>query len=80
MLAPAHGAALRSHRGIWLDAGSHDEYRLDLGATALRAALSRAGVSDEIVHFELFDGGHRGLGRRLPLGLAFLAELLAARP
>ena len=29
------------------------------------------------VHFELFDGGHRGLNRRLPLSLAFLAERLA---
>jgi len=76
-LAPAHAAALAGLRGIWIDAGSRDEYHLDLAATAFRAALAAAGVADASVHFELFDGGHRGLGRRLPLSLAFLAERLA---
>jgi S-formylglutathione hydrolase FrmB len=77
-LAPVHAEALRTSRGIWIDAGRNDEYRLDLGATAFSLALERAGVPAEHVHFELFEGGHRGLGRRYPLSLAYLAARLAA--
>jgi S-formylglutathione hydrolase FrmB len=76
-LAASHGEALRSLRAVWLDAGRSDEYRLDLGATALRRALEHAGVAADVLRFELFDGGHRGLGRRLPLSLAFLAGRLS---
>jgi S-formylglutathione hydrolase FrmB len=79
VLATRHVEAVRALRAVWLDAGRDDEYRLDLGTTALRAALARAGLADEACHFELFDGGHRGLGRRLPLSLAYLAERLAVR-
>ncbi len=67
---------LRGLRAIWIDAGRNDEYRLDLGAIAFRDAVSAAGVSDEVVHFELFDGTHRGTDWRYPLALAFLAERL----
>jgi len=76
-LAETRGDALRSSRAIWIDAGRHDEYRLDLAATAVRAAVAKAGVADELVHFELFDGGHRGLDRRFPESLAYLAGRLA---
>ncbi len=78
-LAAVHGEAVRGLRAVWIDAGARDEYRLDLGATALAAALRTAGLSHEVLHFELFPGGHRGLSRRLPLSLAFLAERLALR-
>ena len=74
--APLHSGALQGLRAVWIDAGTADEYRLDLGAVALLRALADAGVAAERIHFELFDGGHRGLGRRLPLSLAFLAERL----
>ncbi len=77
-LASAHPEAVRMLRAIWIDAGRNDEYRLDLGAVALREALLAAGAPGEAVRFELFDGGHRGLARRFPLSLAFLAERLAA--
>lgn len=76
-LAFAYGEALQGLRAIWIDAGRSDEYRLDLGATAFRDAVEAAEVPDEIIRFELFDGGHRGLSRRFPLSLAFLAERLA---
>jgi S-formylglutathione hydrolase FrmB len=78
-LAAVRGEAVRGLRAVWIDAGARDEYRLDLGATALAAALRTAGLSHEVLHFELFPGGHRGLSRRLPLSLAFLAERLALR-
>jgi Putative esterase len=76
-LAATHGDALRAARGIWIDAGRNDEYHLDLGAEAFRQAVARAGVPDEVVHFELFDGTHRGTTWRYPLSLAFLSERLA---
>jgi S-formylglutathione hydrolase FrmB len=75
-MAPQHAEALRAARGIWIDAGRNDEYFLDLGAVAFRDAVSRAGVPDERVHFELFEGTHRALTWRFPLSLAFLADRL----
>ena len=64
-------------RGVWLDAGDHDEYQLDRGALALRAVLRRAGLPEERLRFELFPGGHRGLSHRYPLSLAYLIGSLS---
>ena len=72
----AHAEAVRSLRGAWLDAGNRDEYFLDLGVTALRDALLDAGLPTDRLRFELFDGGHRGLGERYPASLAWLVERL----
>jgi S-formylglutathione hydrolase FrmB len=77
-LAGVNSEALRAARGIWIDAGRNDEYHLDLGAEAFRQAVARAGVADEVVHFELFEGTHRNTTWRYPLSLAFLAERLAS--
>ena len=63
--------------GVWLDAGRSDEYFLDLGAVALHRALLDAGLPEERLHFELVDGGHRGMSQRYPLSLAFLVERLS---
>jgi len=71
--------AVRSWRGVWLDAGSRDEYFLDLGASALRDALLAAGLPQDRMQFELVDGGHGGMSHRYPLSLAWLAERLQAR-
>src|SRR5690349_9203041 len=51
-MAPAHTDALRSLRAIYIDSGTRDEWYLDLGAEAFRAALAEVGVTD--VRFELF--------------------------
>ncbi len=64
-------------RAVWLDAGRRDEYFLDLGALALRSALLRTGLPKERLHFELVDGGHRGMSHRYPLSLAYLIESLS---
>ncbi|ADB31642.1 putative esterase [Kribbella flavida DSM 17836] len=77
-MAPAHASTLRSLRAIWIDAGTSDEWFLDLGAEALHRSLRVAGVSDERMHFELFDGGHRAVEYRQPLALAWLAHQLSA--
>jgi len=70
-----HADALRSLKAIYVDAGTHDEWFLDVGATAFRSALERIGVTD--VFFELFDAGHGGIEYRYPIGLKYLAERLA---
>jgi hypothetical protein len=76
-LVAAQPAAAAGLHGVWLDAGRSDEYFLDLGALALRRALLGAGVPQERLRFELFDGGHRGVSGRYPLSLAFLVESLS---
>lgn len=76
-MAPRHADALRSLRAIWLDAGTSDEYHLDVGAQAFRAQLAAAGTPAERVHFELFEGTHSGTDHRYPLALRWLAERLA---
>ncbi len=76
-MAPGHADALRSLRAIWIDAGTSDEYNLDVGAQAFRAELAAAGVPDERVHFELFEGRHGGIDYRYPLALRWLSERLA---
>ncbi|MFE5325216.1 alpha/beta hydrolase [Embleya sp. NPDC056575] len=79
-MAPAHADALRSQRGIRIDAGTRDEWFLDLGALAFRDALTDIGVPDDIVYFELFEGGHHGVEYRMPPALAWLAHRITDRP
>ncbi len=74
-MVPQHAEALRSQRAVWIDAGTHDEYFLDLGAQAVVDALAVIGVTD--VHHETYDAGHGGIDYRYPLSLAHLAQRLA---
>jgi hypothetical protein len=76
-MVPVHAEALRGLRGIWIDAGTRDEYHLDLGAQAFRAALQGIGVTDELVHFEFFEAGHGSIEYRYPLSLAWLCARIA---
>jgi hypothetical protein len=69
-MAPRYAQALRSLHAVWLDAGTRDEWYLDLGAQAFRDQLRAAGLPDERVHFELFDAGHSAIDYRYPLALA----------
>jgi len=73
-MVPKHAETLRAMRAIYIDCGTRDEYFLDLGAEAFRRALSDVGVTD--VFFELFDGTHKAIGYRYPIGLRYLAERL----
>lgn len=74
-MVPRHADAMRSLRAIYVDCGKRDEFFLDLGAEAFRAALADLGVED--VHFELFDATHMAIEYRYPLGLRYLAERLS---
>ena len=69
--------ALRSLHAIWIDAGTRDEWYLDLGAEAFRAGLDRIGVPADAVQFELFDAKHGGIDYRYPQAVAWLAGRLA---
>jgi S-formylglutathione hydrolase FrmB len=72
-MAPAHADALRSMRRIYLDAGTRDEYFLDLGAAAFAAELEKLGARHTI---ELFDGTHSGLAWRYPGAIRELVTAL----
>jgi S-formylglutathione hydrolase FrmB len=75
-MVPDHAEALQGLRAIYIDSGTRDEYYLDLGAEAFRAALERIGVTDVV--FELFDGKHGLIEYRYPLAIRYLAERLSA--
>jgi S-formylglutathione hydrolase FrmB len=73
-MVPRHADALRSMKAIYIDAGTRDEYFLDLGAEAFRRALADIGVTD--VACETFDAAHGGIDYRYPIGIRYLAERL----
>jgi S-formylglutathione hydrolase FrmB len=77
-MVAGHAEALASMRAIWIDAGNADDFYLDLGAEAFRAELALAGVPDDVIKFEIFDGTHSGIDYRYPLSLAWLCQRIAA--
>ena len=75
-MVPRYAEALRGLRAIYIDAGTRDQWFLDLGATGDGRELARIGVTD--VCFEFFDATHSGIDYRYPIGLKYLAERLYA--
>jgi S-formylglutathione hydrolase FrmB len=75
-MADRYADALRSLRAVWIDAGTRDDYFLDVGAEAFRTALDRVGVPDDRVSFELFDATHAAIDYRYPMALTWLARRL----
>jgi len=76
-MVPKYAGALRSVRAMWIDAGTRDEWFLDLGATAFRDALLENGVSDGVIRFELFDASHMAIDYRYPMSLAWMCQQMA---
>jgi hypothetical protein len=76
-MAPRYAEALAAQRGIWIDAGTRDEWFLDLGAKAFRETLRGLGVADDLIQFELFDATHMAIDYRYPLSLAWLCRRIA---
>jgi S-formylglutathione hydrolase FrmB len=72
-MVKGHADALRGMRRIYLDAGCHDEFFLDLGAKAFSDELMRVGVDHTI---ELFDGNHDGVDERIPTAIRELVNAL----
>lgn len=62
---------------VWIDAGRSDDFFLDLGAQVFRDRVLEAGLPEDRLHFELFDGTHAGIDFRYPLSLAWLASRLS---
>jgi S-formylglutathione hydrolase FrmB len=73
-MAPGHADALRSLHSVWIDAGTRDDYFLDLGATAFAAELGKLGLGGEVVRFELFEATHAAIEYRYPLSLTWLCQ------
>jgi Putative esterase len=73
-MVPRYADALRSLRAVWIDAGTRDEWYLDLAATGFRDELAKIGVTD--VNFELFNATHMGIDYRYSQSLAYLAQRL----
>jgi hypothetical protein len=69
-----HADTLRSMCAIYLDAGTKDEWYLDVGAVAVSKELEKIGVPHTL---DLFDAGHMSIGYRYPKSLAFLARALS---
>ncbi|WP_410595602.1 alpha/beta hydrolase [Amycolatopsis sp. lyj-23] len=75
-MAARHTDAVRNLGSVWLDAGDRDDYYLDLAALEFAAALRRAGLAEDRIHCEVFEGTHAGIDHRYPLALRWLAERL----
>lgn len=76
-MVEAYVDPLLSLRAVWIDAGDKDDYYLDLGARAFRDELSRIGVPEDRVFYEIFPATHAYIDYRYPLSLAWLAARLA---
>ena len=74
-MIPSHIEALAGLKGLYLDVGRRDEFRLQVGARQMRSALEEAGLR---CHFEEHEGGHFGLKSRLELSIPWLAGRLGA--
>lgn len=66
--------ALKTMSSIYIDAGNRDEHGLHFAARMLADALGAHGLS---VHFEEFDGGHRGTSWRYETSLPHMIHALA---
>ena len=76
-LVARHAQALRDLRLVYLDAGTRDEWGLDIGARVLAARMRELGIA---VEHEEFDDGHMNTGYRSEVSLPKLARALGATP
>lgn len=72
-MVASNADALRGMRRIYLDAGRHDEFFLDLGAKALSDELTGVAIDHTL---ELFDGNHDGVDERIPTAIRELVNAL----
>ncbi|HEY1915397.1 MAG TPA: alpha/beta hydrolase-fold protein [Streptosporangiaceae bacterium] len=76
-MVPRHAAALRSLRAVWIDAGSQDEFFLDLGAQALVRALDRIALPAQTLQAGIVEGAdHDSISRRQVDSLCWLTSKL----
>jgi S-formylglutathione hydrolase FrmB len=78
-MAGAYADALRSVHSMWIDAGTRDDYFLDVGAEAFRDELRSIGVADDVIRYELFDATHMAIDYRYPMSLTWLCQRMQSR-
>jgi hypothetical protein len=71
---PAAGDAYRRLAGVFIDAGTRDEYNLRWGVRMIAAALRDLGVT---VEHQEFEDGHIGTGYRYDASLRWIGSRLA---
>jgi enterochelin esterase-like enzyme len=69
----ASTAALETMSLIYVDAGNRDEHGLHFAARILDEALRKRGLP---VHYEEYEGGHRGTSWRYEVSLPQIVEAL----
>jgi S-formylglutathione hydrolase FrmB len=65
---------LQTLKGIYIDCGWRDQYRIHYGTRILSRRLRENGVRH---HYEEFDGTHSGIDHRMDVSLPFLLRALA---
>jgi S-formylglutathione hydrolase FrmB len=73
-LVDRYAKNLKTLRGIYMDCGWRDQYRIHYGSRILSRRLAEAGVEHR---YEEFDGTHSGIDDRMDRSLPFLAEALS---
>jgi enterochelin esterase-like enzyme len=73
-LVASHAKNLKTLRGIYIDCGWRDQYRIHYGTRILSQRLREHGVKH---HYEEFDGTHSGIDHRMDVSLPFLLKALA---
>jgi enterochelin esterase-like enzyme len=73
-LVARYAKNLKTLRGIYIDCGWRDQYRIHYGSRILSARLREHGVEHT---YEEFDGTHSGIDHRMDRSLPFLIEALA---
>jgi hypothetical protein len=72
-LVSRHARQLKSLRGIFMDCGWRDQYRIHYGTRLLSLRLAAQGVAHR---YEEFDGTHSGIDHRMDRSLPFLTRAL----
>ena len=72
-LVARYAKSLRTLRGIFIDCGWRDQYRIHYGSRLLSQQLSEHRVPHV---YEEFDGTHSGIDYRMDRSLPFLARAL----
>ncbi len=75
-LVAEHAETLRGLDGFWLEVGTRDEFRLQVGARLLHRALDAVGAEHR---YEEHAGGHFKLNKRFESVLPWVAETLASQ-
>jgi enterochelin esterase-like enzyme len=72
-LVARHAKNLKKLKGIYMDCGTRDQYRIHYGMRVLSAELKQHGVEHS---YEEFDGTHSGIDYRMDISLPYLAGKL----